>query len=84
VGYSQGAGVMRVAAPKISAELQQKVVALVMFGDPGVKQKQKFPPGLESKLLDNCAVGDPVSQSTYLHIRTPLRTARLTLESFFL
>jgi hypothetical protein len=58
---------MRVAAPKLSAELQQKVVALVMFGDPGVKQKQKFPPALEAKLLDNCAVADPVSQTIHTY-----------------
>jgi hypothetical protein len=57
---------MHAAAPKISAELQAKVVALVMFGDPSLKQRSKFPAALEAKTLENCAVGDPVS---CIHIR---------------
>lgn len=35
VGYSQGAGVMHGAMPNVSSDLYPKIVALVMFGDPG-------------------------------------------------
>jgi Cutinase len=61
VGYSQGAMVMRLAAPKIPAVLHSKILALVMFGDPGLRGgKSAFPGKLDSKLYENCAQGDPV------------------------
>jgi len=65
IGYSQGAGVMHSAATKIPVDIQKKIVALVMFGDPLIKPTSTygngtFPPELQSKLLQNCAVGDMV------------------------
>lgn len=65
VGYSQGAGVMRGAAPKIPDSIQQnKILAVVMFGDPGLRRLSKeFPAPLQSRLFENCAVGDPVCTS---------------------
>jgi cutinase len=64
VGYSQGAGVMRGAAPKIPQAIQdKKIAAVVMYGDPGLKRNAKFPPALQSRLFENCAPGDPVSSS---------------------
>jgi cutinase len=62
VGYSQGAGVMHSAASRIPASIQQKIVAMVMFGDPSLKSKSKFPALLQSRTLENCAVGDFVSK----------------------
>lgn len=62
VGYSQGAGVMHSAASRIPASIQQKIVAMVMFGDPGLKRNTKFPPLLQSRTLENCAIGDYVSK----------------------
>lgn len=35
VGYSQGADVMHNAAAKLGKDLYERVVALVMYGDPG-------------------------------------------------
>ena len=62
VGYSQGARVMRVAAPKLDPSLFPKILALVMFGDRGIRDMTitQFPPALEAKLFENCAPGDPV------------------------
>lgn len=34
-GYSQGASVVRKAMPKVPESSQQKIVAVVTFGDPG-------------------------------------------------
>jgi cutinase len=34
-GYSQGASVVRKAMPKVAAGIQQKIIAIVTFGDPG-------------------------------------------------
>lgn len=54
---------MHNAVPKIPEETQKKIVALIMYGDPelrnGAKAK-KFPPALEMVLLENCAEGDMV------------------------
>jgi cutinase len=61
VGYSQGASVVRAAAKDIPVDIQSKIVALVMFGDPGLKRGERFAPALEAKLLENCAQGDMVS-----------------------
>jgi type IV secretory pathway VirJ component len=69
VGYSQGAGVMRGAAPKIPQAIQdRKIAAVVMYGDPGLKRNAKFPPALQSKLFENCAPGDPVRSSHLAHL----------------
>jgi cutinase len=38
-GYSQGASVLRKAMPKVPVESQQKIIAIVTFGDPGKRQK---------------------------------------------
>jgi cutinase len=67
VGYSQGAGVMHSAARRIPESIQQKIVAMVMFGDPALKRNFKFPPLLQSRTLENCAVGDYVSNATREH-----------------
>jgi hypothetical protein len=70
IGYSQGADVMHQAASQISPDLYQRIVALVMFGDPGNKGPNakspmggsvpKFPALLAEKVKENCAKGDPV------------------------
>jgi cutinase len=63
VGYSQGAVVMHLASANLSMNLFPRVVALVMFGDPGYKQQTRvrsFPVYLGARLLENCADGDPV------------------------
>lgn len=70
VGYSQGADVMHTAAPKIPASLYPRIVAVVMFGDPGNKGPNTkspsggtvpvFPTILGNRLMENCASGDPV------------------------
>jgi cutinase len=70
IGYSQGADVMHQAAAQISPDLYPRIVALVMFGDPGNKGPSakspmggtvpKFPAPLAGKVKENCAKGDPV------------------------
>jgi len=63
VGYSQGAMVMRLAAPKIPANILPKILALVMFGDPGLRSGRfgtPFPAPLQGRLFENCAPKDPV------------------------
>jgi cutinase len=65
VGFSQGAMVMHGAASKIPAEIaMKKVMALVMFGDPGLgKAKvEPLPAALSQRIFENCAVGDPVGE----------------------
>jgi hypothetical protein len=62
VGYSQGAGIIRSAAPALSASVQEKILAVVMFGDPGMRMRgRELPPILQGRLFENCANGDPVS-----------------------
>jgi cutinase len=63
VGYSQGARVMRSAAVKIPSSSYSKILALVMFGDRGIRDMSitQFPPELQGKLFENCAPRDPVS-----------------------
>jgi cutinase len=70
VGYSQGADVMHLASRKIPAALYPRIVALVMFGDPGNRGPNSrsplggivstFPEELQNKLKENCEKGDPV------------------------
>jgi len=57
VGYSQGAAVMHQAAAKLDASIQQKIVAVVMYGDPG-RRMSKFPAKLQARVFQNCAKGD--------------------------
>jgi len=85
VGYSQGAGVMHAALgpspgkelpllsnrPKLDENVLPKIVAVVMFGDPGFKGTEippgrfiPFPASLEAKLRQNCGPGDPVCDPT--------------------
>jgi cutinase len=81
VGYSQGAGVIHAAMgpspgkelpllsnrPTLDKSVLSKVVAVVLFGDPGFKGSE-IPPGrfiplpasLVPKLRQNCGPGDPV------------------------
>jgi hypothetical protein len=54
---------MHRASANLSVNLFPRVVALVMFGDPGNKQNTRvrsFPVYLGSRLFENCADGDPV------------------------
>jgi cutinase len=81
VGYSQGAGVVHGAfastkrpypggpavRPKLDAGVMDKILALVMFGDPAYSGSTgpsnvapTFPDPLYAKLRENCAPGDPV------------------------
>jgi hypothetical protein len=61
VGYSQGASVMRAAAPKIDNAVAQKIIAFVMYGDPG-RRAGVLTATLKNKLFENCAQGDFVSR----------------------
>jgi len=62
-GYSQGARSMRKAAKlgDFDAKWADKIVGLVMYGDPGQKTPGlPFPEALQAKLLERCGTGDPV------------------------
>ncbi len=64
VGYSQGAGVMHAAAKDIPIYLYSRIKSIVMFGDPYHRlgdALSRFPVGLNSKVKQVCAPGDPVS-----------------------
>jgi cutinase len=65
VGYSQGAAVMNVTAKSIPADIEKKIKALVMFGDPTLKPEAqvntRFSPPLLTKLYENCEACDMVS-----------------------
>jgi cutinase len=73
VGYSQGAGVMHgalnpTAKPKLDTAVFDRILALVMFGDPAYQGSTgpdtsfvpTFPEPLYARLRENCAPGDPV------------------------
>jgi Cutinase len=78
VGYSQGADVMHGAGQKIPAALLPRIVAVVMFGDPGNRGPNVpsplggitpvFPTALADKLKENCAKGDPVCTNSGVDI----------------
>ena len=51
---------MHAAAPKIDAAIVQKIIAFVMYGDPGRRMGLLSGP-LKSKVFENCAQGDFVS-----------------------
>jgi cutinase len=70
VGYSQGADVQHDATQKIPKGLWPRIVAVVMFGDPGNQGPTAkspmgglvpvFPEVLAARTKQNCASGDPV------------------------
>jgi len=70
IGYSQGGDVMHSAAAQLDPSLYPRIVALVMFGDPGNRgpnvnsplggKVPAFPDALAQKLKQNCEKGDPV------------------------
>jgi len=64
VGYSQGASVMHSAAPQIDGAVAQKIIAFVMYGDPGRRAGLLSGP-LKSKVFENCAQGDFCGNSTH-------------------
>jgi hypothetical protein len=78
VGYSQGADVIHGAAAKLPAALYPRVVALVMFGDPGNRGPNVasplggitpvFPKALEDRVKQNCEKGDPVCTNSGVDI----------------
>ncbi|KAJ0298224.1 hypothetical protein COL516b_010147 [Colletotrichum fioriniae] len=75
VGYSQGAAVMHAAAADIPAKLYGRIKSLVMFGDGYLKlgaSQSKFPAGLNEKVRQVCAAGDPVCDAngtcTFFHL----------------
>jgi cutinase len=75
VGYSQGAGVMHAAAEDIPLSLYPKIKSLVMFGDGYLRLgdiASRFPLGLNSKVRQVCADGDPTcdrdGNCTYYHL----------------
>jgi len=68
VGYSQGGMVVSSAAPKISADLRDKVVAIVLYGAGTGAGGGKGKGGgsspredIKKKTLANCAQGDMVN-----------------------
>jgi cutinase len=86
VGYSQGADVMHDTASKLDASLYSKIIAVVMFGDPGNKGPEAvspqggkvpvFPKDLQEKLKQNCAAGDPVCTNSGTEISAHLTYIR--------
>ncbi|KAF5338511.1 hypothetical protein D9611_013293 [Ephemerocybe angulata] len=55
-GYSQGAQVTHLAARQLTSAIQNRVVAVVTFGDP--YQSTALPGVLESRRKTFCNVGD--------------------------
>jgi cutinase len=54
---------MHKAASQIPTAIYPKIKSVVMFGDPNLRLGalgDKFPTALRFKLLENCAVDDPV------------------------
>ncbi|KAL6158225.1 hypothetical protein ACJQWK_07990 [Exserohilum turcicum] len=74
VGYSQGASIMHRAAAQLPTSLFPKIKSVVMFGDPNLRLGEvgdEFPEGLQAKVLQVCAKGDPVCDSgscQYYHL----------------
>lgn len=71
---------MHGASEDIPEELFDRIVALVMFGDPYLRYSSGsgFPEPLEQKLLQNCAEGDAVS--LYMKIGKSLLIRRKTCD----
>ncbi|KXH39121.1 hypothetical protein CSAL01_03152 [Colletotrichum salicis] len=70
-----GAAVIHAAAAEIPAELYSRIKSLVMFGDGYLKlgaSLSKFPAGLDEKVRQVCAAGDPVCDAsgtcTFFHL----------------
>jgi cutinase len=59
VGYSQGAMATHTAMSQLPAKIQDKILAVVMYGDMGMATG--FPDKLKERALENCAGGDFVS-----------------------
>ncbi|PFH47880.1 carbohydrate esterase family 5 protein [Amanita thiersii Skay4041] len=57
-GYSQGAQVTHLAAGQLSSTVQNRVNAVVVFGDPD--NGQAFPGGLNDREITFCANGDDI------------------------
>ncbi|KAF8884463.1 cutinase [Infundibulicybe gibba] len=57
-GYSQGAQVTHLAAVKLSTTTQNRVKAVVVFGDPD--DNQGFPGVLNARSTTFCAAGDDI------------------------
>ncbi|PPQ73708.1 hypothetical protein CVT24_007263 [Panaeolus cyanescens] len=55
-GYSQGAQVTHRAAGRLAANIQERVVAVVTFGDPN--ERRALPGVLQSRRRTFCATGD--------------------------
>ncbi|ROT36170.1 alpha/beta-hydrolase [Sodiomyces alkalinus F11] len=75
VGYSQGAAVMHAAADDIPRALYGRIKSLVMFGDGALRLGSigsRFPIGLNNKVMQVCADGDPTCDRdgtcTYYHL----------------
>jgi cutinase len=71
VGYSQGARTIRkaTARPDWDAKWNDKIVAVVTYGDPGQRNPvprpaPAFPAALQAKTALNCAKGDPACDAT--------------------
>jgi hypothetical protein len=74
---------MHFASPSINPALYPRIVAVVMFGDPGNRGPNTtfpigyggitpvFPDALAQKLKENCAVGDPVRLERFFISYTP-------------
>jgi hypothetical protein len=73
---------MRAASVKLDQRMYPKVVALVMFGDRGMREMNitQFPPELQAKLFENCAPRDPVSQHLSLSFEKRLISCFLGMQ----
>lgn len=60
-GYSQGA--MVVHDVKVSSDIQSKIVAIAVFGDPYRTLNEAFPIDDQSNVYADCATGDPVCEN---------------------
>jgi cutinase len=89
VGYSQGADLMHNVTITLDNKYPQfcsKVIAVVLFGDPGNRSNQPatsplggitypIPPDYARKTKENCAVGDPVCSFTGTNVSAHLSYA---------
>lgn len=60
---------MHAAAEDIPVRLYSRIKSLVMFGDGYLRRGEassKFPAGLDEKVLQVCADGDPVSTISFI------------------
>ena len=67
--YSQGAQLVHLAADHLSAAYQDRVVAVVTFGDP---DRDRVLPGvLESRRETFCAAGDLICEGEAIRVVLP-------------